>query len=201
MPYTNRDGRRVNLQSKRRKLVAQHSQNVTSYNDLHTTALGHLQSRPIACCSCHRSSLQTSTTYIFCPRCEQYTCLVCSRTCEGWSSSSEHLEPLHSQRSDATTVPTRLPLSLTAVNGAEQTSAIPKPSRRRPRDDDHDNLASGDISPTSCTLPGCGRKLCRNCCVEDVVTHLSICHNCYSHVKFIVEEGPSKLPMEEDILE
>lgn len=137
----------------------------------------------LACKSCHRSSAVIPGQIIRCPRCSAPTCAICSRTCNTrvpsqpptphltWSSSPS---PTQSSRSLSTG------LDSNSNSGAEKiTKATGK--RRKDTDDDSTDAIDDDFrSDTDYgTEPGCGRTICRDCCIENIQSNTISCYDCY----------------------
>ncbi|KAJ7641318.1 hypothetical protein FB45DRAFT_899929 [Roridomyces roridus] len=120
--------------------------------------------KPVAsvCASCHRAG-----QVLICPRCSAASCNVCSRTCDASIASSPPTPHLSwSPVSSPAHSPRRAALALNAAN--TNTDASSPPKRKKPREEEeHDG---GD---------GCGRKLCRDCCIESLQEGTTTCYDCY----------------------
>ncbi|KAI6126994.1 hypothetical protein F5141DRAFT_367044 [Pisolithus sp. B1] len=146
-----------------------------------------------------------------CTRCLEPTCSICSRTCTSYTrpssfpptpaltrsptpSASHGISPSNSCFAS----PKRAALisSWSAVN-CENTVSIPSIKRKRaPSDPDHgdtdikscDHQSNNplreiiDDNTVSVVVPGCGRIICRTCCVESVANDGTLCMDCYALV-------------------
>ncbi|KAI0791319.1 hypothetical protein C8Q75DRAFT_865053 [Abortiporus biennis] len=138
-------------------------------------------SQLITCAVCRRTTLGSC---IKCPRCQSTTCMICSRTCDGWPDGGSRRSPTPCSRS-----PKRPPLNVTQVNSTTitQTSSV---SKRRKHDDD-DNYEDENLATSHSLFPidlsyhdprhisGCGKAVCRNCAIENPISHTNLCLDCY----------------------
>ncbi|KAI6165106.1 hypothetical protein EDD17DRAFT_1555921 [Pisolithus thermaeus] len=165
-----------------------------------------------SCSACHRtlSAARPGGGFpMVCTRCLEPTCSICSRTCTSYTrpssfpptpaltrsptpSASHGISPSNSCL--ASPKRTALSSSWSAVN-CENIVATPSIKRKKaPCDLDH-----GDIDIKSCdhqpnnplrdiiddntvVVPGCGRIICRTCCVESVANDGTLCADCYALV-------------------
>jgi hypothetical protein len=137
------------------------------------------------CAYCHRAVGSKAGQLVLCPRCAAPTCTVCTRTCSAVPPSRAPTPALSFSSSTATapstppppplpTSPRRAALTLTFAHGHLNAAAAAVPDsdvfamptavrrRRRRRADDGLPRELADEG----WLPGCGRVLCRECCVE-----------------------------------
>ncbi|KAI6144192.1 hypothetical protein BKA82DRAFT_4168398 [Pisolithus tinctorius] len=147
-----------------------------------------------------------------CSRCLEPTCNICSRTCTSYTRPSSFPPTPALTRSPTPSTsygispsnscfasPRRAALTpgWSAVNCENTATTIPSVKRKKaPNDPDH-----GDIGITSChrqsdnplceviddstvsvVVPGCGRSICRTCCVESVANDGTLCMDCYALV-------------------
>jgi hypothetical protein len=133
-------------------------------------------SRISTCSSCHRAVRLKSNPAFLCARfivfpslvliiisphilgqhrrCNASTCAICLRTCTGYPVSSPRWASSLNLGCDSTAIP----LSESNTNNSSP------PCRRRPRDEDSDNVSkSTDVDSER---SGCGQMMCRACCFE-----------------------------------
>ncbi|KAI0264913.1 hypothetical protein BC834DRAFT_881118 [Gloeopeniophorella convolvens] len=112
------------------------------------------------CITCHRAVGLKSSPALTCTRCGVSTCAICARTCSGSPPPSRAPSPAQAipsplSRSDTNTMPLR---------------------RRRPREDEEDPpLKPKDPEHE---VVGCGRLVCRPCCVENPQSGATTCLDC-----------------------
>ncbi|KAJ7024448.1 hypothetical protein C8F04DRAFT_1302052 [Mycena alexandri] len=130
------------------------------------------------CASCHRAA--TASAILFCSRCSSPTCAVCSRTCNATLSDAS-LAPRLSASSTPmygfTPTPRRSVLALNAANTNANANAAPAAvKRKKPRDSDEDRLEGRE--PCDNSTDGCGRIICRACCLESSQESTTTCYDC-----------------------
>ncbi|KAI0275800.1 hypothetical protein BGY98DRAFT_989946 [Russula aff. rugulosa BPL654] len=109
-------------------------------------------SRISTCSSCHRAVPST--------------CAICLRTCTGYPVSSSRWASSLNLGCDSTAIP----LSESNTNNSSP------PCRRRPRDEDSDNVSkSTDVDSER---SGCGQMMCRACCFEHPQSGAIACLDC-----------------------
>ncbi|KAJ7769324.1 hypothetical protein B0H16DRAFT_1517477 [Mycena metata] len=130
------------------------------------------------CASCHRAA--TASAILFCSRCSSATCAVCSRTCNATlyisdASAALHLSAPTTPISGFTPTPRRSVLALNAANTNANANATPVTAKRKkPRDSDEDKGRESCDDSTD----GCGRIVCRACCIESPVESTTTCYDC-----------------------
>ncbi|OAX37741.1 hypothetical protein K503DRAFT_215757 [Rhizopogon vinicolor AM-OR11-026] len=138
----------------------------------------------LSCSSCHRV-LSASMRYgasagagVNCARCGSPVCTVCTRTCSSMIrppsfpptpalTRSPSVSPSGSPRRAA------LSLSISAINcdlHFTPSSKRKKPSEKDDLDADHSQFRDTllGLDDTAVLVSGCGRPICRTCCVESV---------------------------------
>ncbi|KAI6024241.1 hypothetical protein EDC04DRAFT_2725787 [Pisolithus marmoratus] len=147
---------------------------------------------------------------MICTRCLEPTCNICSRTCTSYTrpssfpptpaltrsptpSASHGISPSNS--CFASPKRTALSPSWSSVNCENTATSIPSIKRKKaPGDQDHGDIGikscdQQSISPpceiaddgtVSVVIPGCGRIICRTCCVESVANDGTLCMDCYA---------------------
>ncbi|KIK93259.1 hypothetical protein PAXRUDRAFT_829147 [Paxillus rubicundulus Ve08.2h10] len=154
-------------------------------------------SSKLSCSTCHRT-LSTTTRPAagvppVCSRCSAPTCTICARTCASYTrpssvpptpaltrSSSPCSSTAHTPVSSSGS-PKRVALGLSFTTMNCDPSVTPAPARvkrkKTPTDKDdnlglRDHETDGDscegVEDGSVFIPGCGRVVCRACCVESV---------------------------------
>jgi len=164
----------------------------------------HKADSPTSCISCHRSLATPEgkqSQVVVCPRCCTSSCSICSRRCTALPPSMPPTPSL----SYTPTPPGSPALSPEPLNGCEfedtpraRTRAYvysqpvheepPMSRRRRSRDEDDEEGTvvggdDGDFSVKSAieSNPGCGRLMCKNCCIENSQTGITTCYDCYGY--------------------
>lgn len=148
---------------------------------------------------------------VVCTRCLEPTCSICSRTCTSYirpssfpptpaltrsptPSASHGISPSNS----CFTSPKRAALSSSrfAVNCENAAAVSPIKRKKAPSDLDYGDTdikscdqqsnnplrEINDDSTVSVVVPGCGRIICRTCCVESVANDGTLCVDCYALV-------------------
>ncbi|EJD00515.1 uncharacterized protein FOMMEDRAFT_148257 [Fomitiporia mediterranea MF3/22] len=162
----------------------------------------------LSCVSCHRAlgthagAGPKQTQYIVCPRCRATSCTICSRTCTSIPPSHPPTPLLSFSPSPPGTpsgpaecrpLPQEFHLDETPkqrTRSDAQTHHTETARRRRHSDiveDDErtvvgaedDSTTHTKITDDSAPLPGCGRILCKNCCIENIQTGATTCYDCY----------------------
>ena len=131
-------------------------------------------SRILTCTSCHRAVRLKSNPAFLCARfivfssdvlinvspymlghhrCNASTCAICLRTCTGDPVSSPRWASSLNLGCDSTAIP----LSQSNTNNSS-------PRRRRPCDEDSDNVSQSKDMDSE--RSGCGQMVCRTCCFE-----------------------------------
>ncbi|EIM80612.1 uncharacterized protein STEHIDRAFT_150343 [Stereum hirsutum FP-91666 SS1] len=146
--------------------------------------------KAVACSSCHRALTGPKSAHaVICARCNAPTCPICSRTCSA-APPSQPPTPLltYSPTPPATPAPSprRMALSLSNNNVGSVT-----PRRRKVRDEDGPSVVQdafgygnkvqneqydGEMDGWT---PGCGRVVCKNCCLESPISETNTCYDCY----------------------
>ncbi|KAN0114217.1 hypothetical protein V8E52_007015 [Russula decolorans] len=122
-------------------------------------------SRISTCTSCHRAVRLKSNPAFLCARCNASTCAICLRTCTGDPVSSPRWASSLNLGCDSTAIP----LSQSNTNNSS-------PRRRRPCDEDSDNVSqSKDVDSER---SGCGQMVCRTCCFEHPQSGAVACLDC-----------------------
>jgi len=122
-------------------------------------------SRISTCNSCHRTI--KSSPPLVCARCSASTCPICMRTCTG---------PLPRSRGTGTRDPS--PQRLPPPSLLSNTSTASPSRRRRPRDEDIDTILT--VKDSECEGGGCGRMVCRICCLEILQSETVACLDCFA---------------------
>ncbi|KAL5514135.1 hypothetical protein ACEPAG_2896 [Sanghuangporus baumii] len=160
-----------------------------------------------SCVSCHRA-LGTNTSistkqnhFIICPRCRATSCTICSRTCTAIPASqpptpllsfspSPPGTPLGPTEDRTLPLPSEFHIDETPRPRA-RTYTRPESARRRRHSDIEDDDERTVVGTEDDTLtrmkgvedsgasPGCGRVMCKNCCIENVQTGATTCYDCY----------------------
>jgi len=143
-------------------------------------------SRTSTCTSCHRT-IKTGPP-LACARCSASSCPICVRTCTGGS--------LPSSRGASTRNPSPhrgLPSPPPSGNPSPASSL----RRRRPRDEDIDSILTAK-DPEREGMDGCGRMICRICCLEILQSETVSCLDCFSAPRALTAHG-SDASMQETI--
>ncbi|KLO12086.1 hypothetical protein SCHPADRAFT_929454 [Schizopora paradoxa] len=174
---------------------------------LESTALRegeHKAATSASCISCHRSLATVEgkqSQVVVCPRCYATSCSICSRRCTALPPSMPPTPSL----SYTPSPPGSPALSAEPLNGSEledtpraRTRAYvysqpvheepPTSRRRRTRDDEDEEgtVVDGDDADFGSkhvieSNPGCGRLVCKNCCMENSQTGITTCYDCYGY--------------------
>ncbi|KAG1745086.1 uncharacterized protein EDB91DRAFT_1122376 [Suillus paluster] len=158
-----------------------------------------------SCSSCHRL-LSASMRYgagagagVTCARCGSTVCAVCARTCSSMIRPSSFPPTPALTRSPSLTAspspspsgsPRRVALSLSISTMNCDIHLTPSSKRKKPseKDDvdvDHPSKSRGSLlglDDGAVLVPGCGRPICRTCCVESVQNDGTLCVDCYAVV-------------------
>ncbi|KAL4071900.1 hypothetical protein J3A83DRAFT_2932828 [Scleroderma citrinum] len=164
----------------------------------------------LSCSSCHRALSSAvhpgAGPVVTCTRCAAPMCTVCSRTCSTIQLAFPLTPPLtrsptpslvhgNPQTNSGYASPKRTALgSSSFVMNCDPATAL-SVKRKRPliekdgadisvKPCDQQSSSPYDIIDdiTSVLLPGCGRTICRACCVESVADHGTCCMDCYTLV-------------------
>ncbi|KIM63257.1 hypothetical protein SCLCIDRAFT_117859 [Scleroderma citrinum Foug A] len=161
----------------------------------------------LSCSSCHRalsSAVRSGAgLVVICAKCMAPTCTVCSRTCSSIQppfpltpppTQSPSPSPIqgNNQSNPGSTSPKRIALGSNAF--VMHCDATMPPSVKRKRSlvekvdadtrvktcDQQSSSLSCDIVDdiSSVPLPGCGRIICKACCIESVVSGDTLCVDC-----------------------
>lgn len=132
------------------------------------------------CISCHRG-LNATKGLIVCARCSSLTCAICSRTCTACPTSMPPT-PYLTRSHTPSESPRRYALSLHSVNtnfgDTQRVSGGEKRRKGTEEEKDYslenwiDTLGEHDMTP------GCGRTLCRGCCMENIESASTTCYDC-----------------------
>ncbi|KAN0137635.1 hypothetical protein V8E53_004686 [Lactarius tabidus] len=141
-------------------------------------------SRISTCTSCHRT-IKPSPPLV-CARCSASTCAICVRTCTGG--------PLPSSHGTGTRNPS--PHQLPSPPPLSDLNAASPSRRRRPRDEDIDTTLTAKDS--ECEGSGCGRTICRICCLEILQSETVTCLDCFAAPRALLAHG-SDASMQEAI--
>ncbi|KAK2465016.1 hypothetical protein APHAL10511_003092 [Amanita phalloides] len=142
---------------------------------------------PLSCKSCHRLLTVIQGQLLFCSRCSAPTCTICSRTCTARAPSQPPTPHLTWSPSPS---PPQSPYQPDPDPGAvaDPPYVIPKTSqvmgkRRKASDDDLvEQISKSDCSDEDYGIgPGCGRTVCRDCCIENIQSNTISCYDCYGH--------------------
>ncbi|KAF8130578.1 hypothetical protein EV363DRAFT_1332363 [Boletus edulis] len=146
-----------------------------------------------------------------CSRCSASTCAICARTCTSYTRPSSLPPTPALTRSPSPCTQTTTPISPKravlsvsyATMNCNASVALPPafvPSIKRKKapidkedvDDDadlgvdagraHDIMSTYDGGIESIVIPGCGRIVCRACCVESVLNDGKLCVDCFALV-------------------
>ncbi|KAG0701444.1 hypothetical protein DFH29DRAFT_926545 [Suillus ampliporus] len=157
----------------------------------------------LPCSSCHRV-LSASMRYgggggVACARCGSAVCAVCARTCSSMIRPSSFPPTPALTRSPSLTAspspspsgsPKRAALSLSISTMNCDIHVTPSSKRKKPseKDDvdvDHSSKSRGTflgLDDGAVLISGCGRPICRTCCVESVQNDGTLCVDCYAVV-------------------
>ncbi|KAI9456061.1 hypothetical protein BJY52DRAFT_1277901 [Lactarius psammicola] len=161
-------------QLKRRRLL---SNSLVPLLTLNILAASVTPSRISTCTSCHRTIGLKSGPPLVCARCSASTCAICVRTCTG--------DLLPSSRGTGARNPShyRLPSPPPLGN-----PSVASPSRRRrARDEDIDTVLKVESPERDGT--GCGRVICRICCLEVLQSETVTCLDCFSAHRTLQAHG------------
>ncbi|KAH7917843.1 hypothetical protein BV22DRAFT_1200189 [Leucogyrophana mollusca] len=125
---------------------------------------------PPACKSCHRAlALRATNPPVSCQRCSAVSCTVCSRTCTEYTRTPSN---------PPTPALTRSPSPAILAPTTNQ-HRPPQTGRRRKLAVKDPQEHSGVLLELA-TVQGCGRTICRDCCVESVHSDGTLCVDCYA---------------------
>ncbi|KAI8995236.1 hypothetical protein BD414DRAFT_478906 [Trametes punicea] len=150
---------------------------------------------PPICNACHRAFAGSKKNQLMqCARCHEPTCIICSRTCNGYPPSTPSTPALTTSPSSVPDTPLMSPrrsslaLGVDIRNMQDQTPAQTVAGRRRKvRDLDQQEDGEGerksggrgeDVEGVGDVLPGCGRTVCQKCCFETPASDLTTCYDC-----------------------
>ncbi|TFK38528.1 hypothetical protein BDQ12DRAFT_735618 [Crucibulum laeve] len=156
-------------------------------------------SRIPTCVSCHRA-LTGTQIQVICARCQHSTCTICSRTCTSIAPSQPPTPHLTWSPTPSPSPPSSMSRPALALNAANTnlgnwmggSNTLPTAiagKRKKLLDPDADlgengTANSGDGGEFFATTtsdgvePGCGRIVCRNCCVENPQSNSIACFDC-----------------------
>ncbi|ETW76488.1 hypothetical protein HETIRDRAFT_455044 [Heterobasidion irregulare TC 32-1] len=126
----------------------------------------------LTCTSCHRCLNVKSGHVLLCARCNAPTCTICSRTC---AAAPPSYPPTPRLSFSPTPPATPAPSPRRAALSLSNTNSQATPRRRKFRDGEDGSVkdenaysdAGGEDSLESAGwTPGCGRIVCRGCCLE-----------------------------------
>ncbi|KAA1473304.1 hypothetical protein DENSPDRAFT_859839 [Dentipellis sp. KUC8613] len=145
-----------------------------------TTPLPHPDPLPkvnklVSCSSCHRLLNGKSGQSVSCARCNAATCTVCSRTCSS-APPSYPPTPVLSHSPTPPTTPSASPRRV-ALSHSNTNAAVTR--RRKFQDDEEDEAIAKEKHDAEGWTPGCGRVVCRSCCVEIPQSDSTTCYDCY----------------------
>ncbi|KZT30152.1 hypothetical protein NEOLEDRAFT_313387 [Neolentinus lepideus HHB14362 ss-1] len=177
------------LPNKRRKLTAPSS----VYNEEPMTLekdAGYTLSKPtkpLACEACHRSLNVRGCPVIICARCNATTCTICSRICNACPAASLPPTPALTFSPSPPATPDRSPrrigLSLSSmnmnVNGSPNATSTGKRRKYRDSEDEEQEHDEEGEKYDKWSMSGCGRTVCRYCCLEDALSNTTTCCDCY----------------------
>ncbi|KAH9895838.1 hypothetical protein C8Q73DRAFT_689712 [Cubamyces lactineus] len=150
------------------------------------------------CNSCHRAFAGSKRNQLVqCARCHEPTCIVCSRTCNGYPPSVPPTPALTTSPSSGPDTPLmsprRSPVALAAdLREARDHAPVQSLAGRRRKvrdlDEDEDGAGAKGVQGADAgdewrgnadgVLPGCGRTLCQKCCFETPSSDLTTCYDC-----------------------
>ncbi|PCH34766.1 hypothetical protein WOLCODRAFT_139566 [Wolfiporia cocos MD-104 SS10] len=153
-----------------------------------------LSVRPSVCISCRKAAYGRLSQLVECSRCQELTCVVCSRTCTACPVSMPPTPALtNTSTPSVSPSPKRTALALNTLNTTNARAVValslasPAPNKRLKRssvvaneDDDGHDADSEDKYFKEGLLPGCGRVICRNCCVESPHSVTTTCYDCFA---------------------
>ncbi|KAI0317923.1 hypothetical protein OF83DRAFT_1262533 [Amylostereum chailletii] len=179
--------------SKRRRLVSA-AKAAASLSHLpgKETSMTTRSSKISTCTSCHRAlNLKSTGQAVICARCNASTCAVCSRTCDAASLSPP--APLQfisvPLPSSQPTVRQRMALGVRNTNSILQ--------RRRVREEEEESDGPGDKDACGKNADeGCGRVVCRNCCLENPQSGSVTCHDCRERPRTLSTQIVVDAPMQ-----
>ncbi|KAG2044071.1 hypothetical protein BDR03DRAFT_940697 [Suillus americanus] len=173
--------------------------------DQSTTPNAHKAST-LSCSSCHRvlsASMRSGAgagAGITCARCGSAVCAVCSRTCSSMLRQSSFpptpaltrcpsLSGSPSPSPSGSPKRAALSLNISTMNCnillSPSSGKRKKPSDKDDVDVDHPSKYRGTLfglDDGALLVPGCGRPICRTCCVESVQNDGTLCVDCYAVV-------------------
>ncbi|KIY65281.1 hypothetical protein CYLTODRAFT_424473 [Cylindrobasidium torrendii FP15055 ss-10] len=120
-----------------------------------------------ACVSCQRSLNTRTWCPVICSRCGNSTCVVCSRRCTGVGIDGPPVQ-----------TPGRAALSLHSQN-AKGTGTGTLSKRKKVESEITEDEKTKDSADE--WEAGCGRIMCRNCCVENIHDDTTACLDCINH--------------------
>ncbi|KAG2148892.1 hypothetical protein DEU56DRAFT_782713 [Suillus clintonianus] len=164
-----------------------------------TTPNAHKASN-LSCSSCHRvlSASMRFGAGVTCARCGSAVCAVCARTCSSMLQQSSFPPTPALTRSPSLSgspspspsgSPKRAALSLSISTMNCDVHLSPSSGKRKKlseKDDvdlDHPSKSRGTLfglGDGALLVSGCGRPICRTCCVECVQNDGTLCVDCYA---------------------
>ncbi|KAG1838285.1 hypothetical protein DFJ58DRAFT_814456 [Suillus subalutaceus] len=160
----------------------------------------------LSCSSCHRvlsASMRSGAgagAGVTCARCGSAVCAVCSRTCSSMLRQSSFpptpaltrcpsLSGSPSPSPSGSPKRAALSLNISTMNCnillSPSSGKRKKPSDKDDVDVDHPSKYRGTLfgpDDGALLVPGCGRPICRTCCVESVQNDGTLCVDCYAVV-------------------
>ncbi|KAJ4474427.1 hypothetical protein J3R30DRAFT_3508851 [Lentinula aciculospora] len=152
----------------------------------------------LTCSSCHRRAPHASRSFIvFCARCGLPTCLICSRMCTASPDSlpsATHFTwiavPLstnpgcdsQSIQQPPSQSPQRFALTLNSANTNTVGHAHGSAKRKKSKDDDllsEIRFGNRNEEEQSGLDVGCGRTVCKSCCIENNQNDTIACYDCH----------------------
>ncbi|KAG1782170.1 hypothetical protein EV702DRAFT_1070301 [Suillus placidus] len=169
-----------------------------------SVTLNALKTSTLSCSSCHRvlsASMRSGAgAGATCARCGSAVCAVCSRTCSSMLRQSSFpptpaltrcpsLSGSPSPSPSGSPKRTALSLNISTMNCnillSPSSGKRKKPSEKDDVDVDHPSKSRGTLfglDDGAFLVPGCGRPICRTCCVESVQNDGTLCVDCYAVV-------------------
>ncbi|KAG6811217.1 hypothetical protein H0H92_008478 [Tricholoma furcatifolium] len=141
----------------------------------------------LKCISCHRSLNAAQGLLVICARCAAASCAICTRTCTACPSSDSIPPTPYLTRSPTPTAIAPAPTSprpaLASLAPNRTTNASSNNGNRgeKRRVSGAPDEQEEDIEAflTEWNLaPGCGRIVCKKCCVENKESGSVACHDC-----------------------
>ncbi|KAG2079874.1 hypothetical protein BD769DRAFT_1559739 [Suillus cothurnatus] len=177
----------------------------TSKAEQSTTPSAH-KAPNFPCSSCHRvlsASMRSGAgagAGVTCARCGSVVCAICSRTCSSMLRQSSFpptpaltrcpsLSGSPSPSPSGSPKRAALSLNISTMNCnillSPSSGKRKKSSEKDDVDVDHPSKSRGTLfglDDGALLVPGCGRPICRTCCVESVQNDGTLCVDCYAVV-------------------